>query len=406
MVELKNPLYNTAAVSTQSLHADSHLSATSEVAASISVSTTYEYSSKDVDANNYGLDQRYVYAREGSPTVTRVESTLSTLTEGYAVLYGSGLTAAFAVLVEHRPKRIAVGECYFGVKEVLKQYQRLVPGVQVSGLDCSFDNVDLVWLESPVNPTGEVKDISSYALRAHAAGALLVVDATFAPPPLAYPFRQGADIVVHSATKYLGGHSDLLAGVVVTKTQASAESLRHARYVLGTGAGNLETWLLLRSLRTLSVRVKQQSQTATRLAAFLESHRRQAAHSNCHTPTLEQLRVGRSITVVRHASLQLTNSHCSFIEAQHPNGFGAVFSISFATKDQALFVARHLKLHKFATSLGGVESLVDWRYGWDKTSEPTLLRVSVGLESYDDLAKDWTQTLQALYEHEQNSAKL
>ncbi|KAJ1865535.1 hypothetical protein LPJ78_002615 [Coemansia sp. RSA 989] len=406
MVEIKNPLYNTAAPSTQSLHADAHLRVTSDVTAPINVSTTFEYAKNKVDGLNYGVDQRYVYSREGMPMFTKVEATLSTLTEGHAVLYGSGLTAAYSVLIEHRPKKIALGQCYFGIKEVIKQYQRLVPGVQVVGIDCAYDKVDLVWLESPINPTGEVVDISSYALRAHAAGALLVVDSTLAPPPLSYPFRQGADIVVHSATKYLGGHSDLLAGVVVTKSAKSADSLRYSRYVLGTGAGSLECWLLLRSLRTLSIRVQQQSQTTARLVAFLENARRMAVATPCHTPSEQEYKLGHRIATVSHASLQLCATHCSFIETQHPNGFGAVFAIRFACKDSALFVARHLSLHRFATSLGGVESLVDWRHGWDSSADPTLLRISVGLESFDDLAKDWTKALLALNDHMAAKAKI
>ncbi|PIA14733.1 putative transsulfuration enzyme family protein [Coemansia reversa NRRL 1564] len=406
MVELKNSLYNTAAPSTQSIHGDDHLHATSEVSTPISVSTTFAYNKKEITANNYGLDQRYIYSRSGTPILTKVEATLSTLSEGYAVIYGSGLTAAFSVLVEQRPKKIALGSGYFGIKNVIEQYQRLVPNVQVVGLDCSYNDVDIVWLESPINPTGEVRDISSYALRAHAAGALLVVDATLAPPPLSYPFRQGADIVVHSATKFLGGHSDLLAGVVVSRAPKSAESMRVARSVLGTGPGSLDAWLLLRSLRTLSVRVQNQSQTATRLVAFLESHRRLAVVSACHSPSVQELAIGRRITAVRHASLQLSTTHCSFIETQHPNGYAPVFSIRFATKDQALFVARHLQLHTFATSLGSVESLVDWRHGIDSKEDPGLLRISVGLENFDDLANDWSKTLLALDAHEKGSAKL
>ncbi|KAJ1958173.1 hypothetical protein EC988_000457, partial [Linderina pennispora] len=226
MVEIKNPLYDTAAPSTQALHAADHLQVTPDVAAPITVSTTYEYSSASVTTNNYGPDQRYVYAREGTATTTKAEAALSTLTEGHAVLYGSGLTASLAVLVELKPKKIAIGHAYFGVKKVIEQYQGLVPGVQVVGAECDYAGVDLVWIESPINPTGEVLDIEKYALRAHAAGAKLVVDATFAPPPISYPFRQGADIVVHSATKYMGGHSDLLAGVVVAKDTKTAESLR------------------------------------------------------------------------------------------------------------------------------------------------------------------------------------
>ncbi|KAJ2704006.1 hypothetical protein H4R19_005285 [Coemansia spiralis] len=389
---------------TLSIHADSRLRTAADVTAPISVSTTFEYAAGDVKGSNYGGDQSYHYARINTPTVAKAEAVLDALTEGHAVVYGSGLTAAFAVLVEYRPRKIALAECYYGVKSVVEQYRRLVPGVQVVGADCAYDGVDLVWLESPVNPSGEVKDIQSYALRAHAAGAALVVDATLAPPPLSYPFRQGADVVVHSATKYLGGHSDLLAGVVVSRCPKQADRLREARSVLGTGTGGLEAWLLLRSLRTLSVRVRQQSNTAARLVALLEGYRRSAVATTCHTPSAQQLALGRGIAKISHASLQQCAAGRTFIHAQHPDGFGAVFAISFATGEQALFVARHLQLHRFATSLGGVESLVDWRHGWDATTAPGLLRVSVGLEGFDDLAADWAQALKALDAHERLAA--
>ncbi|KAJ2725643.1 hypothetical protein GGI07_001143 [Coemansia sp. Benny D115] len=401
MVETKNPVYDCAGICTQSIHADSHLRVTSDVSPPITVSTTYEYAQSDINANNYGLDQRYVYGREAQPTVTKVEAVLSTVTEGHAVIYSSGLAAALAVLVQYKPKKIAVSECYFGIRKVIEQYQQLVPNVTVVGSECAYDGVDLVWIESPVNPTGEVKDIAGYALRAHAAGAILVVDATLAPPPISYPFRQGADVVVNSATKYLGGHSDLLAGVVVTRSNKTAEVLRSTRHVLGLNSGSLEGWLLIRSLRTLNIRVKQQSATAARLVALIETFRRNAVTTNCHKPSVDDLALGRYITSVRHATLQINGAHCnSNIAAQHPNGFGAVFAVSFATKEQALFVARHLRLHRFATSLGSVESLVDWRHGWDVTADSTLLRISIGLECYDDLAKDWRQALLALNEVE------
>ncbi|KAJ2849562.1 hypothetical protein IWW36_002537 [Coemansia brasiliensis] len=406
MVEIKNSLYKMAAPSTQSLHADAHLRATADVTAPINVSTTFEYAKDKMDGLNYGIDQRYVYTSAGTPTLTKVEATLSTLTDGHAVVYCSGVSAAFSVLIEHRPKKIALGQCFFGINDIVKQYQQLVPGVQIVGINCSFDKVDLVWLESPLNPTGEVMDISSYALRAHAAGALLVVDSTLAPPPLSYPFRQGADIVVHSATKYLGGHNDLLAGVVVTKSAKSADSLRNSRAVLGTIAGSLECWLLLRSLRTLFIRVQQQSQTTARLVAFLENARRMAVATPCHTPSEQEYKLGHRISTVSHASLQLCAANCSFIETQHPHGFGAVFAIRFACKGSALFVARHLSLHRFATSLGGVESLVEWCHGWNSSAYPTLLRISVGLESFDDMAKDWTQTLLALNDYMVAKAKI
>ncbi|KAJ2068108.1 hypothetical protein GGI08_001044 [Coemansia sp. S2] len=396
MVEIKNPLYATMSLSTQTLHASKHLHETPEVTPAIGVTTTFLYKKDSMEANNYGASQRYVYSREGRPNTTQVESTLSTVMEGHAVVFGSGLTAALAILLHYKPKKVAIGESYFGIRRVLAQYSAVAGNVQVVSTECGFEGVDLVWLESPINPTGEIKDISCYALRAHAAGAKLVVDATLAPPPLSYPFRQGADVVIHSASKYLGGHEDLLAGVVVSRGAAMAEDLRRTRSALGLGAGSLETWLLQRSLATLSVRVVQQAKTAARLVALLESFRRCAVSTACHVPSAADLALGRRLAAVRHASLQ----QVSCAEAQHPNGFGAVFSVYFASKTQALFVAKQLRLHSFATSLGGVHSLVDWRHAMDATSEPTMLRVSIGLESFDDLAADWRQALTALDAHE------
>ncbi|KAJ2467953.1 hypothetical protein GGI02_003851, partial [Coemansia sp. RSA 2322] len=283
-------------------------------------------------------------------------------------------------------------------------YASIAGGVQIVGAECAYDGVDLVWLETPVNPTGEVSDISCYALRAHAAGAVLVVDATLAPPPLCQPFRHGADVVVHSATKFLGGHSDLVAGVVVARAPAAAQDMRHTRALLGLGAGSLDTWLLQRSLPTLAVRVRQQAQSAARLVALLESLRRAAEPRPCHTPSAADRALGARLAEVRHASLQPGISAAA--HAQHPHGFGAVFSVRFASQAQALFVARHLRLHAFATSLGGVHSLVDWRRASDAAADPALLRVSVGLENFDDLAADWRQALLALEAHEAASAKL
>ncbi|KAJ2740919.1 hypothetical protein GGI20_005536 [Coemansia sp. BCRC 34301] len=396
MVELKNPLFATKALSTQMLHADHHLRETPEVAPSIGVTTTFTYAKDSVEGNNYGASQRYVYAREGRPNTTQAESVLSTALDGHAVVYGSGLTAALAILLQYRPKKVAIGQGYFGVRRVLAQYSAVAGNVAVVGTECALDGVDLVWLESPVNPTGEIKDIACYAARAHAAGAILVVDATLAPPPLSFPFRRGADVIIHSASKYLGGHSDLLAGVVVTRAPSVAEEMRRTRSALGLGAGSLDTWLLQRSLATLAVRVTQQARTAGRLVALLESFRRCAASSACHTPTAAELALGRRLASVRHASLQ----NAAWAADQHPQDFGAVFAVQFASKAQALFVARALRLHSFATSLGSVHSLVDWRHGVDPTAEPTLLRVSVGLETFDDLAADWRQALTALDAHE------
>ncbi|KAJ1944679.1 hypothetical protein FBU59_002535 [Linderina macrospora] len=399
MAVIKNSALSSSSPSTQVVHGADHLRVLPDVAEPISMSTTYEYAEKDVDANNYGPDQFYVYSREGTATMAKAEASLSILTEGHVVLYGSGLSAALAVLVELKPKKIALGQSYFGVKDVIEQYQGLVAGVEVVGIDDSYEGVDLVWSESPINPTGEILDLAHYAKCAHAVGAKLVVDSTFAPPPLSYPFRQGVDIVVHSATKYMGGHSDLLAGVIVVKTPEMADHLRHVRGIFGLTAGNMEAWLLLRSLKTLPLRVIQQAKTTQLLVNLLESYRKTAVESEDHAPTDEEAALGGPIQRVQYASLQTFDSSFD-VKAQYPLGFGAVFSLDFMSKEQALFVARQLKLHAFATSLGGVESLVDWRYACDANAAPTLLRVSVGLESFEDLAADWKQALLALHEHE------
>ncbi|RKP04410.1 pyridoxal phosphate-dependent transferase, partial [Thamnocephalis sphaerospora] len=281
------------------------------------------------------------------------------------------------------PKRIAIREAYFGSHKVIELVKR-IRDVQVIDIDDELSEGDLIWLETPVNPTGEAADIKHYAERAHQAGGWLVVDATFAPPPLQYPFDHGADMVMHSATKYFGGHSDLLGGLLLTNEQSSADKLYKDRGVLGNMMGSLESWLLLRSLRTLEVRVLRQSATATALATWLNGASGGQAHDGIPAGIVHSL---------RHTTVQTAGGKNEWVQKQMPGGHCAVFAILLETKEQARILPHHLQLAHNATSLGGVESLIEWRYGTDGISDPRLIRVSVGLEALDDLKRDWRQAL-------------
>jgi len=239
---------------------------------------------------------------------------------------------------------------------------------------------DLVWLETPCNPTCEIADLEYWGNRAAAAGAVLVVDSTFASPVLQKPFKyRGVDLVMHSCTKYLSGHDDVLSGVLITKDKKVAEQLNDTRTILGSVPGNLECFLLLRSLRTLTLRVEQQSKSASFIAAFLHG-----LHGATNV---------REVVKVYHPSLPSDSSFdlCKKQMAGPPG----IFSVEFKSGDVAQQVMKNLQLFSQATSLGGTMSLIDWRFKRDKAQPEGLLRVSVGLEDPEDLIKDWEQALKS-----------
>ncbi|KZW04137.1 cystathionine gamma-synthase [Exidia glandulosa HHB12029] len=358
-----------------------------EVAPSISVTTTFRHS-KDVDLKDFDpiKPHHHVYSRYTQDVTTRVERVLGQLHgEGkHALTFSSGLSAVFTAMVHTAPKRVCVSGGYFGSHASIAVYgkaaQRTVPLVP---LDAKFEPGDVCWLETPVNPTGEARDIQHYADKIHAVGGKLCVDATFAPPPLSDPFKFGADIVLHSGTKYFGGHSDLLCGVLVVKSPAEWKELWDIRVYLGNTMGSFESWLLLRSLRTLHVRVPQQSKTATALAQWLYKH--------SQTPRGETWDgvPGGVVHSVQHASLQTEK----FVKEQLPNGFPPTFSVMLHDIAAADEVAFHLHIFTPATSLGGVESLIEQRFKADGITDRRLLRISVGLEELEDLKGDLRQAL-------------
>jgi cystathionine gamma-synthase len=249
---------------------------------------------------------------------------------------------------------------------------------------------DLVHLETPINPTGEAFQIAKFAERAHKRGALLSIDATFGPPGLQDPFAWGADIVMHSGTKYIGGHSDMLCGILATAPTADGRKrgkvLRAERIFLGSVMGNLEGWLGVRSLRTFDLRVQRQSANAEKLVSWLQT--------SLEEDTEEAKIVKKVVRKLAHASLQ--KDDFAWLKKQMPNGFGPVFAIYTHQTAQARTLPSKLRLFHHATSLGGVESLIEWRRMSDTSVDNTLLRVSVGVESWEDLRDDLLQAFKAL----------
>ena len=342
---------------TLAVHADRGVEDTDDIAPPIHVTTTF-------DSDHDGT---YSYSRHEQPTRRRLEQVLDALEGGRSIVYPSGQAAAYALLRRLRPRRIAVTGGYFGTHDLFRHLAH--DGLEVMPLDGELRLGDLVWLETPKNPACEIEDIEWHCGRAHEVGATVCVDSTLATPVLQNPLTLGADVVVHSSTKFLAGHSDALGGVLVVADKALAASLRDDRETTGAILGNLEAWLTLRSLRTLSARVSWQSSSAAGIAAWLSE------------------RVPR----VWHPSLR---SHPGFEIAQRQmSGGGGVFAFELEDPEQAQSFPCRLRLFRSAVSLGGVETLIDWRHRHDPLVSPMLLRVSVGLESPSDLIDDLEQAL-------------
>ncbi|CAG7919512.1 unnamed protein product [Penicillium olsonii] len=375
--------------STRSLHADDSLNVVTDVSPPIHLSTTFRYSndpSKLVPAADATFDPAstsHIYSRVSAPNSTRFEMILSSLLNGHAVSYSSGLSALHGALTLLNPRNISVGEGYHGCHGVIGLFTRNT-GLRKLPLDCpaeSLEKGDVILLETPVNPHGTAFDIASFAAKAHSRGAILIVDSTFAPPGLQEPFDFGADIIMHSGTKYFGGHSDLLSGVLATKNEEWATQLKIDRLYIGSVMGNLESWLGVRSLRTLEVRLQRQSENASKLVSWLDTSLRATNPS----PGSDESAVQAVLGSISHASLQ---DGGDWLKKQMPNGFGPVFSINMKEEKFARTLPSLLHFFQHATSLGGVETLIEWRTMSDTTVERTLLRISVGLENWEDLRSD------------------
>jgi cystathionine gamma-synthase len=334
----------------------------------------------------------YSYGRPDNATVRQVEDLMTGL-EGAAasLLVASGMTAATtAFLTLPRPAHVIAPQVmYWGLRKWLQedagQFQIATSFVDTADAAAIRANLRpketrLIWLETPANPLWCIADIQELARIAHDAGALLGVDSTVATPVLTCPIELGADVVMHSATKYLNGHSDVIAGVLAfARKDAYFERAVRLRSMLGGILGPFEASLLLRGLRTLHVRVRHQCQSATAIARHFAADRRVAA--------------------VLYPGLASHPGH-AIAARQMQGGFGGMLSLRVkGGETSAIAAAAKVEVWKRATSLGGVESLIEHRASVEGAGSPCpsdLLRLSVGLEHADDLIGDLDQALEAL----------
>ena len=333
----------------------------------------------------------YSYARPDNATVREAEAILAML-EGApsALLFGSGMSAATAVFLALSPGDhvLAPRVMYWALRNWLltdaTHWGLDVEIVDTDDLDAVRaairpERTKLVWLETPANPLWTITDISAVANIAHAAGARVAVDSTCATPLLTQPLALGADLVMHSATKYLNGHSDVVAGVLATAAEDAAWArIRRARTMLGQIVGPLEAFLLIRGLRTLPLRVAAASVAAMELATRFANH--------------------PLVADVLYPGLETHPGHAIARKQMH-GGFGGMFSIRVrAGEAAAIATAAKVRLWQRATSLGGVESLIEHRAsveGPGSPCPPDLLRLSAGIEDVDDLFADLDAALRA-----------
>lgn len=305
-----------------------------------------------------------VYGRDGNPTWDALEEVIGALEGGTAVAFASGL-AAVAAVVETLPAGalvVAPRDSYYNARRFMTDLEsrgrlrtRMVDMGDTANLPAALDGADLVWVETPSNPLMTEVDIAT--IRA-ATTAPIAADNTFATPLRQRPLELGADIVVHSATKFLAGHSDVVLGIAVARDEAWVEALRTRRSLHGAGPGPLEAYLALRGVRTLAVRLDRAEATARQLADRLATH--------------------GSVERVRYP------------------GWGAVLSFEVVGgAEPAESVCEATRLVTHATSLGGVESLLERRNRWrgEEATPPGLIRLSVGLEHVDDLWADLSHAL-------------
>ena len=344
------------------------------------------------DADNQYRSGR-VYMRDQNPAFDQAEAVITALEGGHqTLLFASGMAAATAVFQGLRPGDhvLAPAVMYWSLRNWLMGFATSW-GLEVELIDMTDPSsvaaairpgqTKLVWVETPANPLWTITDIAATAELVHAAGALLAVDSTAATPVLTKPLQFGADIVMHSATKYLNGHSDLTAGTLTTRADNEHwQRVRAVRAQIGGTLGSFESWLLVRGLRTLYLRVRAASSSAQRIAEHFDGH-----------PLVAE---------VLYPGLPTSHGH-EVAQRQMTDGFGGMLSIRTAGGEAAaIAVAATTGLWKRATSLGGVESLIEHRASVEGTGSPVpldLLRLSVGIEHVDDLIADLEQALAAAH---------
>lgn len=335
------------------------------------------------------IDPRHSYGRDENPGFVVAERVLAELEGGAAgLLFSSGMSAAMAIIQSLKPgdRIVAPRIMYWGLRKWLvafcEQWGLELDLFDPSDPDALVRAVEqgrtrLVWMESPCNPTWDVIDIAAAADAAHGAGATLVVDSTVATPVVTQPIKHGADLVVHSATKYLNGHCDVVAGALVTARQDDLwERIRQVRLQGGAVVGSFEAWLLQRGMRTLFLRVHKASESALAIARHFDGH--------------------AAFNAVLYPGLPTHPGH-NIAKRQMQGGFGGMLSLRVSGGAQrALEIVKRCRVFTRATSLGGVESLIEHRYSIEGANSPIpedLVRLSIGIESVDDLIADLEQAL-------------
>jgi len=355
--------------------------ATGAITPPIHLTTTFE---REPDGS---YPHGYIYTRTNNPNREALERALAVLEGGEAAAcFASGSAAAAAIFRTLRPGDhvVAPNDLYHGITKLLKQV--FVPwGLEVSFVDTSDvetvrrawqGNTKLLWLETPSNPLLKISDVATLAEFAHSRGALLACDATWTPPTVQRSLHLGADLVLHSTTKYLAGHSDVLGGAVVAKAATGVfEGIRAVQNLEGAVPSPFDCWLVLRSLRTLPYRMRAHTENAGKVAAFLAAQ-----------PQVERVHYPGLASHPGHAVAQ-----------KQMESFGGMLSFKVVGGEAAAMrVAAGVRLFTRGTSLGGVESLLEHRAsieGPESTTPKGLLRVSVGLEHPDDLIADLRQAM-------------
>ncbi|GAB3152379.1 cystathionine gamma-synthase [Microbacterium neimengense] len=342
-----------------------------------------------------GLRGGYEYGRSGNPTRTALETQLAAIEHGeHALSFSSGLAAEDALLraVLKPGDEVLLGSDVYGgtyrlLARVLGPWGVTLRVVDMSDLDAVATALEerparILWVETPSNPLLKVSDIAGLARLGHAAGALVVVDNTFATPALQQPLALGADVVVHSTTKYLGGHSDVVGGALVTNDAELAEAARFLQFAVGAVSSPFDAWLTTRGIKTLGVRMQRHSENGAAVADFLAGHERVAA---VYYPGLST-----------HPGHDIARSQMS--------GFGGIVSLALADQAAARRFAESTRLFTLAESLGGVESLVNYPdamthasvRGTELAVPVEVVRLSVGIEDAEDLLADLDAALAAI----------
>jgi cystathionine gamma-synthase len=355
--------------------------------------TTPIYQTSTYAQEAVGVHKGYDYARVANPTRTALQECLASLegaAHGYAFSSGLGAATTLMHLIGPGARVVSVNDVYGGIYRMFTQvyepkgyrFTFLSPEEISTSLAHHLDEqTQIVWLETPTNPLLNIVDIRAAAEAAHAVGAIVVVDNTFATPYLQQPLALGADLALHSTTKYLGGHSDVVGGFVATSDDALSERLAFLQKSLGAIPGPFDAWLVLRGVKTLAVRMDRHCRNAAAIAAVFEHH-----------PRVER---------VLYPGLPKHPGH--HVAARQMRNFGGMVSLLLGSEDEAVEVVARTRIWKLAESLGGVESLIEHpaRMTHASTADAplavpgNLIRLSAGIESAEDLIADLETALAA-----------